>query len=487
MKKKSLFIAALALSVSTPAFVQTTEIHAETIAFKDIPASHPHKAKIDLLVEKGVIAGFVDGSFGPTVNVNRGQFASFIARALKLPTPSNPKAFKDVGKQSSVYDGVVKAQAAGIISGYLDGRFRPSDVITRSDMAIMLDRALQYKASFTQKATLTYSDKGSIGNSALAPIQRLSNYKIMGAFKGTSFSPNTHGDRMSTVLSIYQLMVSKNLIAGESVEKEYPAGDLRNYSHAELEGILGKWEVITRSNGDGSISVVDLIADMHEKVLALPDDAPALQAKPEVFFERYKDDLKYAATFYLSSYPKFENTAINGVAYRDTEFYPEFLSNPDPMFLQHTKLNNVIPNPPKENGKMLIDLPSLNKDIVTYHNGKVDVERMSSLVKKTSNGDYLVDVKSLFKDTSIVSVSSDALTIQHKDMELKINVGSDKATLNNKTISLNSSVVSENGVVLVPFKTMADSLGLYWRQMDFAQRFEIANYPLEKDILGWEE
>lgn len=486
MKNNRLFFSALALAIATPAMVQTMEVDAAT-SFKDIYSTNPHKAKIDTLVGLGVIAGYEDGTFRPATKVNRGQFALFISRALNLPMPTSPKSFRDVGATSSVYDGVVKAQAAGIIAGYPDGRFRAGDLITRGDMAIMLDRALQYKATFTQKATLTYTDKGSIGSSAYAPVQRLVNYKIMDALTGTSFSPNTQGDRMSTVLSIYQLMVSKDLLTKGTEEDVYPAGDLRNYSHAELEEKLGDWEVLKRVAPDGHIVKIDAIAEMQADVMKLPDGAPALLATPERFFQTYIGAFEEAANLYEGGYPISEYVTINGIPFRETAYYPEAYLNPDPMILQWVTINNIIPNPPKESGKFSIDIPAKNKDLVTYSKGKVDIEKMSVLVRKTSSNDYLVDVKALFKDTELVTVSEDGLTIKYNGITLQLQNGSDKAILDNQSISLSSTVIQENDAVLVPLKRMSEQLGLYWRQMDFAQRFEVANYPLEKGILGWEE
>lgn len=490
MKKKSLFLATLALSLTTPAFVQTVETHAETTSFKDIPSSHPHKTEIDKLVEIGVINGFTDNTFRPLEKVTRGQFALFISKALKLPSPSSPKSFSDVGKSSAVYDGVVKAQAAGIISGYTDGRFRPGNIITRGDMAIMLDRALQYKSSFGTKATLTYGDKNSIGATAIAPVQRLTNYKIMGAYSGTSFSPAVHGDRISTVLSIYNLMVTKSLIAGEVVEDDttiIKKESLSDYTHAELEGILGKWEVLKRSGSDGSIAVIDIVEEMQTDIAKLPTDAPVLKFTPEAYFEYYIRILRESATLYTSFYPLGEYVTINGIPYRESEYFSEYFVNPDPIYKEDVFFHNVIPNPPKEAGKFLIDLPAKNRDIVTYKKGVTDIEKMATVVKKTLTNDYLVDVKALFRDTNVVSVSSDGLTVQHNDKKLVLQPNSNKAILNGQTVTLASNVVVENGVVLVPFKSIADQLNIYWRVMKDAQRFELANYPLEKGIIGWEE
>ncbi|MHC8517875.1 S-layer homology domain-containing protein [Sporosarcina sp. ITBMC105] len=408
MKNNKVFLMALAATVATPAVVAPITIEAATTSFKDISSTHPYKAKIDALVQKGVIAGYTDGTFRPTEKVNRGQFALFISRALDLPMPSNPQSFRDVGKTSAVYEGVVKAQAAGIIQGYTDGRFRAGDLITRGDMAIMLDRALQYKGSYTNKAKLSYSDKGSIGVTAYSAVERLAYYGIVSPLSGTTkFAPQTTGDRIGTVLSIYELMDTKKLLVGTD---SYPAGDIRNYSVAEIEAIIGKQEFIRRNpDKNGEIEFINVAEDMVKSFESKWDGHPALNYNPQEYYNRYYIlPFNSSFAFYSEAYPKYELVTINGVPFNQTKYFEPFKN---PMFITDEIIFNQIPNPPTESGKFLIDLPSMNRDLVTYHNGRVDVERMATLVKKTSNNDYLVDVKSLFKDTNLVFVSNDGLKI----------------------------------------------------------------------------
>ncbi|MDN4605867.1 S-layer homology domain-containing protein [Sporosarcina highlanderae] len=209
-KENWLFFIAFLLCLSVS--MQPLYVQAST-SFKDVPAAH--KSKINLLVDKKIITGYKDGTFRPNENVNRGQFALFISRALDLPKPSNPKFFKDVGEDSAVFDGINKAQAAGIIQGYADGRFKPGETITRGDMAIMLDRALQYKGNYKETSTLTYADKNLFGATSSKAISRLTHYGIMGSHADNKFAPKAYGNRLQTVLSIYQLLGIKGIIEVE--------------------------------------------------------------------------------------------------------------------------------------------------------------------------------------------------------------------------------------------------------------------------------
>jgi len=499
----STILGATLIFSSSPTFglVNQTEVaiaEAASISFKDISSTHPQKAKIDKLVEMNVIAGFTDGTFGPSQKVNRGQFALFISRALNLPMPTKPQSFKDVGKTSSVYEGVVKAQAAGIIQGYPDGRFKAGEPITRGDMAIMLDRALQFKGSYTKKATLSYSDKGSIGKAALPAVERLTAYNVMGALSGSKFSASTTGDRLATVVSIYELLKTKNLLSDGQVtptdptnpSEQYPKGDIRNYTLAELRTQIGDF-VITRrlpNETNGAIVVNDGVKEMYDDIHKANHHDAALfttMTAKEYFDLSYMMVLNSAYGIYSGYYPKGEIVAVNGVAFRDTQWYPERLKNAE--FVHEERLNNLIPVPPKEAGKFLIDLPAFNKDVVTYQPGRVDIETIAKTVTQGSNNDYYVDIKGLFMDTNPVNVANDGLTISYNGNVLKLTNNSSTATLNGQSVTLSNPVKVENNVVLAPFKSIADQLGLYYRTMYNAQRFEITNYPQPTGIRGWEE
>lgn len=136
----------------------------------------------------------------------------------------------------------------------------------------------------------------------------------------------------------------------------------------------------------------------------------------------------------------------------------------------------------------MIDVPGANQDLVTYQKGKVSMEKMARVVEKAPNAnDYYVDIKAVFNDTNLVNVMNNGLTIIFEGKELKLTNNQATATLNGSPITLSNSVKTTNGVVYVPLKSVTDALGLHWREMIYAQRWEIANYPLEKGIIGWEE
>jgi hypothetical protein len=102
--------------------------------------SYPY---VEAGVSHGVIGGYADGSFGPNNPVTRGQLCKILVLAGQWPlvSPSEPH-FTDVPPGSTFYPYVETAHALGIVSGYADSTFRPSNHATRGQLSKMLYVAL---------------------------------------------------------------------------------------------------------------------------------------------------------------------------------------------------------------------------------------------------------------------------------------------------------------------------------------------------------
>lgn len=108
-------------------------------AFRDIAGS-PHEQAIRDLVDREITQGYDDRTFRPSNDVTRAQVATFLGRALEL-SPSTGSAFRDVG--GSPHEGYIYALVeAGILNGYGD-TFRPNEPLRREHMAAILTRALE--------------------------------------------------------------------------------------------------------------------------------------------------------------------------------------------------------------------------------------------------------------------------------------------------------------------------------------------------------
>ncbi len=111
--------------------------------FGDVAGSHPHAAFIERFAELGVTQGCRDGSvFCPDRTVTRAEMAVFLTRAFKLPLGPDP-GFSDVASDAWFADDVAALAASGITKGCGDRTgFCPGDDTKRAQMATFLHRAL---------------------------------------------------------------------------------------------------------------------------------------------------------------------------------------------------------------------------------------------------------------------------------------------------------------------------------------------------------
>lgn len=97
-------------------------------------------------VDKGLISGYGAGIYKPNQEITRVEWVTLINRVFSLQEKSEI-SFTDVPETGAYYNDIQKAAAAGYISGYDDGTFRPTQVISRQEAAVMLYRLFQLNSS----------------------------------------------------------------------------------------------------------------------------------------------------------------------------------------------------------------------------------------------------------------------------------------------------------------------------------------------------
>jgi hypothetical protein len=98
-----------------------------------------HEANINRVAQAGITTGCGGTNYCPSANVPRDQMASFLARAVGLGGTA-PNAFTD--DNGNLHEANINRVAqAGIASGCATGRYCPSALVTRGQMAAFLKRA----------------------------------------------------------------------------------------------------------------------------------------------------------------------------------------------------------------------------------------------------------------------------------------------------------------------------------------------------------
>jgi len=111
--------------------------------FVDVPPGGTFYAFIETAFHHGIISGYSDGTFRPSNPVSRGQIAKIVVSAAGWALVNPPSAhFSDVPPGSTFYPFVETAVDHGILSGYSDGTFQPSNSALRGQVGKIVDLAL---------------------------------------------------------------------------------------------------------------------------------------------------------------------------------------------------------------------------------------------------------------------------------------------------------------------------------------------------------
>ncbi|MEA4924894.1 MAG: S8 family serine peptidase [Syntrophomonadaceae bacterium] len=139
---------AVALNTATGAMVSRNikitayPIGAPVTSFSDIGGHWAEKYILDL-ARRNIVAGCGDGGFHPDQYLTRAELAVITARMQNLnfsvlPAPSVLNDYMDIPWWAM--EAVLANQQAGLLSVYSDGKFKPSQVVTRSELNTLAAR-----------------------------------------------------------------------------------------------------------------------------------------------------------------------------------------------------------------------------------------------------------------------------------------------------------------------------------------------------------
>ncbi|MDZ8185361.1 MAG: S-layer homology domain-containing protein [Nostoc sp. ChiSLP02] len=189
---------------AAPSFAQTT--------FSDVSSNYWAAPFIQELSQRGVIAGFPDGSFRPEEAVTRAQFAAMVNKAFQKAQQRSPISFTDVPSNYWAASAIGQAYTIGFLSGYPGNRFEPNQAIPRQQVLVSLANGLEYSASGNIESTLQYfNDASNIASYARSPIAAATEKQIVVNYPNVKFlNPTATATRAQVAAFIYQALVSSN-------------------------------------------------------------------------------------------------------------------------------------------------------------------------------------------------------------------------------------------------------------------------------------
>ncbi|WP_240546136.1 X2-like carbohydrate binding domain-containing protein [Paenibacillus artemisiicola] len=109
-------------------------------AYKDVKPGHWAAAAIAKATAAGLMSGYGDGSFKPEQPVSRAEMAAIAVRLSGSAAKPGPGFTDTAGSWAE--QAIRTAQGAGFLQGYEDGSFRPDRTLTRAEAVVVLNRTL---------------------------------------------------------------------------------------------------------------------------------------------------------------------------------------------------------------------------------------------------------------------------------------------------------------------------------------------------------
>jgi hypothetical protein len=189
--------------------------------FSDVDKKSWAENYIETLASKLIINGKPDGTYAPGEEMTRAQFTVLLVKALGLPGEKYEQKFKDVKEADwfNLNGELAAAIKTGIIQGKPDERFAPNEKITRTQAAIMLNRAMKLgfihydmtKLNKT-KTIADFKDTANLDTEAKAAIEAVYQAGIISGKPDGTFDPmgNTKRDQMAKMLA--EFLISAKLM-----------------------------------------------------------------------------------------------------------------------------------------------------------------------------------------------------------------------------------------------------------------------------------
>ncbi|HDR6299871.1 N-acetylmuramoyl-L-alanine amidase [Bacillus cereus group sp. RP37] len=143
------------LSYSSSAFANTHK-------FPDVPAWADKS--VNYLVDKKVLSGYPDGTFGSSDTLDRAAAATIMTKVLGIHVDTNAKPSFTDSQNHWATPYIAAAEKAGIVNGEGNGIFNPSGKVTRAAMAAMLVNAYKLQDRTNSNVQSKFNDlKGHWG------------------------------------------------------------------------------------------------------------------------------------------------------------------------------------------------------------------------------------------------------------------------------------------------------------------------------------
>ncbi|MCP1399175.1 S-layer homology domain-containing protein [Bacillus cereus] len=275
----------------------SSNILADAQKFPDVPKWA--EQSVNYLVDKQVLIGYPDGTFGSNVTLDRASAATIITKALGIEI--DPKAKPSFTDSQDHWGApyIAAAEKAGIIKGEGNGIFNPTGKVTRAAMATMLVNAYKLQSTANDNGQSKFEDLNGHWGEKYANI--LIDLKISNG-TDNGWQPN----RFITRAEAAQLTAKTDMLSremnSELKEKDYTSTNTLLNQHQKLSG-----KVIEKTE-DGLV-----VSDETSSVYAIVSSPEVLKSI------KIGDIVTIYAPIFIGSIPGDPATAKYAIVQKENE------------------------------------------------------------------------------------------------------------------------------------------------------------------------
>ncbi len=131
--------------------------------YDDVPTNAWYHDAVDFMTFMELMNGMDNGKFEPATATNRAMFAQLIYNLVAAPDVDGlTEPFEDVSPDQWFYNAVVLCYNAGIVNGKTETTFDPAGKLTRTEMIVMMYRALGSPEVKSYEALDAFADSDKV-------------------------------------------------------------------------------------------------------------------------------------------------------------------------------------------------------------------------------------------------------------------------------------------------------------------------------------
>ncbi|MBQ8589226.1 MAG: S-layer homology domain-containing protein [Firmicutes bacterium] len=191
--------------------VPMTAMAASASDFSDVEQGKWYYTWIDNVAKEGYYAGYADGTFRPNVAMTRAMFVMVLANMEEAELDNSVSAFKDV-EAGKWYTGATKwASDNKIVAGYTDGTFKPDTIVTREQMATIMQNYINWRSAETgeihetEGSTAKFADDAKISKYAKEAVANCREWGLVDGYTDGTFRPQNGSTRAEVAAVISKL------------------------------------------------------------------------------------------------------------------------------------------------------------------------------------------------------------------------------------------------------------------------------------------